>query len=87
VFFAPQTLHSAIFAPFSFPPLCCTIALTEAITMTTGEKIAALRKQRGITQEEIAEWGIDLTTLNPVIYSGHYQSIGKYLGTIGDFYK
>ena len=36
---------------------------------------------------EVAEWGVDLTKLNPVIYSGHYQSIGEYLGTIGDFYK
>ena len=36
---------------------------------------------------EVAEWGVNLTKLNPVIYSGHYQSIGEYLGTIGDFYK
>lgn len=31
--------------------------------------------------------GIDLTQLNPVIYSGHYHSIGEHLGKIGDFYK
>ena len=36
---------------------------------------------------EVEEWGVDLTKLNPVVYSGHYQSIGEYLGTIGDFYK
>lgn len=36
---------------------------------------------------EVAEWGVDLTKLNPVVYSGHYQSVGEYLGTIGDFYK
>ncbi|MDD4797207.1 MAG: flavin reductase family protein [Eubacteriales bacterium] len=31
--------------------------------------------------------GIDLTAFNPVIYSGHYHSIGEHLGKIGDFYK
>ena len=28
---------------------------------------------------------VDLTLLDPVIYSGDYHSIGKHLGTIGDF--
>jgi hypothetical protein len=28
---------------------------------------------------------IDLTVLDPVIYSGKYHSIGKTLGKIGDF--
>ncbi len=36
---------------------------------------------------EVQEFGVNLTKLNPVVYSGHYQSIGEYLGTIGDFYK
>ena len=31
--------------------------------------------------------GIDLTQFGPVIYSGHYHSIGNHLGKIGDFYK
>ena len=31
--------------------------------------------------------GIDLTLFDPVIYSGHYHSIGKHLGEIGDFIK
>lgn len=31
--------------------------------------------------------GIDLTLFDPVIYSGHYHSIGKHLGKIGDFNK
>lgn len=31
--------------------------------------------------------GIDLTLFNPVIYSGHYHSIGEHLGKIGDFYS
>ncbi len=30
---------------------------------------------------------IDLTVLDPVIYSGKYHSLGKMLGEIGDFYK
>jgi flavin reductase (DIM6/NTAB) family NADH-FMN oxidoreductase RutF len=29
--------------------------------------------------------GIDLTLFDPVVYSGHYHSIGKHLGKIGDF--
>lgn len=29
--------------------------------------------------------GIDLTEFDPVIYSGHYHSIGQHLGKIGDF--
>ena len=28
---------------------------------------------------------VDLTKLDPVIYSGMYHSIGKLLGEIGDF--
>jgi flavin reductase (DIM6/NTAB) family NADH-FMN oxidoreductase RutF len=31
--------------------------------------------------------GIDLTLFDPVIYSGHYHSIGKHLGKIGDYIK
>ena len=30
---------------------------------------------------------IDLTVLDPVIYSGKYHSLGKVLGEIGDFYN
>ena len=30
---------------------------------------------------------IDLTVLDPVIYSGKYHNLGKKLGEIGDFYK
>lgn len=29
--------------------------------------------------------GIDLTEFDPVVYSGHYHSIGQRLGKIGDF--
>ena len=31
--------------------------------------------------------GIDLTLFDPVVYSGHYHSIGKHLGRIGDYIK
>jgi len=31
--------------------------------------------------------GIDLTHFDPVIYSGHYHTVGKHLGKIGDFYS
>ena len=30
---------------------------------------------------------VDLTVLDPVIYSGRYQSLGKMPGEIGDLYK
>lgn len=31
--------------------------------------------------------GVDLTEFDPVIYSGHYHSIGQHLGKIGDFLR
>lgn len=31
--------------------------------------------------------GLDLTQLDPIIYSGDYHSIGDHLGMIGDFYR
>lgn len=31
--------------------------------------------------------GIDLTRFDPVVYSGHYHSVGEHLGAIGDFLK
>jgi len=31
--------------------------------------------------------GIDLTLFDPVVYSGHYHSIGANLGKIGDYIK
>jgi len=31
--------------------------------------------------------GIDLTFFDPVVYSGHYYSIGEHLGKIGDFHS
>lgn len=35
---------------------------------------------------DIDYWGVDLTAFDPVIYSGNYHSIGKFLGKIGDYY-
>ena len=32
-----------------------------------------------------SEIDVDLTVLDPVIYSGKYHSLGKLLGNIGDF--
>jgi flavin reductase (DIM6/NTAB) family NADH-FMN oxidoreductase RutF len=40
-----------------------------------------------VDQEIDISDGIDLTKFNPVIYSGHYHSIGTHLGKIGDFKK
>lgn len=57
--------------------------------VTTGKSDTFFCKVHNVQldeQLEVAEWGVDLTPLDPVIYSGHYQSIGEYLGTIGDFY-
>ncbi|MCL2224164.1 MAG: flavin reductase family protein [Defluviitaleaceae bacterium] len=34
---------------------------------------------------DISDETYDLTALDPVVYSGNYYSIGKYLGKIGDF--
>jgi len=59
-----------------------------ANTVQTGDsttyfcKIANVQFIEGIDEESI-----DLTVLEPVIYSGMYHSIDKCLGKIGDFYK
>lgn len=31
--------------------------------------------------------GLDLTKLEPIIYSGDYHTVGQHLGKIGDFYR
>ena len=31
--------------------------------------------------------GVNLLTIDPVIYSGHYHALGKHLGKIGDFLR
>ena len=58
-------------------------------TVNTGESDTFYCRVKNVQIDERVEtdnWGIDLTILNPVIYSGSYHSIGKYLGEIGDFY-
>lgn len=35
--------------------------------------------------EPIDNWGIDLTQIDALIYSGEYHAIGQHLGAIGDF--
>lgn len=59
-------------------------------TVTTGESDTFFCKVKNVQIDEridVDGFGIDLTKLDPVIYSGHYQSIGDYLGTIGDYYQ
>ena len=59
-------------------------------TVTTGESDTYFCKVKNVQVDEridVDTNGIDLTQFDPVIYSGNYQSIGSYLGTIGDFYN
>ena len=61
-----------------------------AQTVTTGESDTFFCKVRNVQVDEridVDTGGVDLTKFDPVIYSGNYHSIGKYLGAIGDFYK
>ena len=57
--------------------------------MNTGESDTFYCRVKNVQIDDRVESdcrGIDLTLLNPVIYSGSYHSIGKYLGEIGDYY-
>ena len=57
----------------------------------TGESATFFCKIRNIQIDEQIEctdlFDVDLTKLDPVIYSGKYHSIGSLLGNIGDFSK
>ena len=57
--------------------------------MDTGESTTFFCKIMNIQVDEnfICQnsFDVDLTKLDPVIYSGMYHSIGKLLGEIGDF--
>jgi len=57
----------------------------------TGASTTFFCRIRNIQIDEQIEcadlFDVDLTKLDPVIYSGMYQSIGKHLGKIGDFYQ
>ena len=60
-----------------------------ARSVETGDSTTFFCNIRNIQMDEILIcediFDIDLTLLDPVIYSGRYHSIGKMLGKIGDF--
>ena len=58
-------------------------------TLETGESTTFFCRIRNIQMDERLVcrdiFDVDLTVLEPVIYSGRYHSIGKLLGSIGDY--
>ena len=60
-----------------------------AKTVETGDSTTFFCRIRNIQMDEnlVCEdtFDVDLTVLDPVIYSGRYHSLGKMLGKIGDF--
>ena len=58
-------------------------------TVETGDSTTFFCPIRNIQMDERLKcrdvFDVDLTVLDPVIYSGKYHSIGKLLGNIGDF--
>lgn len=58
-------------------------------TIQTGDSDTYFCDIKDVTADETIDIsnGIDLTRFDPVIYSGHYHSIGEHLGKIGDFYS
>ena len=60
-------------------------------TVETGDSTTFFCRIRNIQIDENLEcediFDVDLTALDPVIYSGRYHSLGKMLGQIGDFLK
>ena len=61
-----------------------------ASQVATGESDTFFCRIRDVQVDEeidVEGWGVDLTAFDPVIYSGYYHSLGKYLGAIGDFYQ
>ncbi|MBO4292038.1 MAG: flavin reductase, partial [Lachnospiraceae bacterium] len=58
-------------------------------TVRTGDSVTFFCRIRNIQMDERLvcrdPFDVDLTVLDPVIYSGKYHSIGKLLGNIGDF--
>lgn len=59
-------------------------------SVETGESTTFFCRIRNIQMDAQLDWDdtfeIDLTKLDPVIYSGMYHSIGTHLGKIGDFH-
>ena len=69
-------------------PWVCECEVSE--TVTTGQSDTFFCRVKNVQVDEridVDTKGIDLTLFDPVIYSGNYHSIGKYLGAIGDFYS
>lgn len=62
-----------------------------AQTVELGESTTFFCRIRNVQMDEQLEccdlFDVDLTKLDPVIYSGMYHSIGSLLGRIGDFSK
>ena len=60
-------------------------------SVETGDSTTFFCRIRNIQMDERLSpndiFDIDLSVLDPVIYSGKYHSLGKVLGNIGDFYK
>lgn len=60
-------------------------------TLETGDSTTFFCHIRNIQMDERLvcrdPFDVDLTVLDPVIYSGKYHSLGKTLGNIGDFLK
>ena len=60
-----------------------------ARTVETGDSTTFFCPIRNIQMDERLSckdiFDVDLTVLDPVIYSGKYHSLGKLLGSIGDF--
>ncbi len=60
-------------------------------TLETGDSTTFFCRIRNIQMDERLvcrdTFDVDLTILDPVIYSGRYHSIGELLGNIGDFLK
>jgi len=58
-------------------------------TLETGDSTTFFCRIRNIQMDERLVcrdiFDVDLTVLEPVIYSGRYHSIGKLLGSIGDY--
>lgn len=66
----------------------CECEVAQVITTGESDTFFCRVKNVQVAEEiDVDTIGIDLTKFDPVIYSGNYQSIGEYLGRIGDFYS
>ena len=67
----------------------CVYECEVSETKETGDSTTFFCPIRNIQMDERLEcrdtFDVDLTVLDPVIYSGKYHSLGKVLGNIGDF--